>query len=179
LSPDAKGVFVPMTSERLKRLDADRARLGLSRGGALAAVYDNLGDAALDAAQRRGAAAAAEAATLAQELSPLVEALSALESAWAARARQRQSIGVHTNQLAKLCNVLRIALGDGRAIDPADVERLASALEAIDRRLEKQVEEERADDALLAEVRDHLTQLRTGAARSWAGWSRAASRSRS
>lgn len=163
LKSDSKGVFVPMTPERLRRVDADRAKLGLSRGGALAAIYDNLGSEAVDAAQRRSADAAATAESVAELVAPLIEAMAALDAAWAARAKQTQAIGVHSNQVARLANVERLAARDGDKAALQSFETLAHALQGVARALEAQTELERQDDALRAEVRAVLDRMRCAA----------------
>lgn len=163
LSPNAKGVGVPMTPERLRRLDRDRARLKLSRGGALAAIYDQLGDAAVDAAQQRGAEADAKATDLTIVLAPLVDALHALDAAWVERANARQRIGVHTNQIAKLANVERLQVSVGGLVSDDTAEMFALALENVRWALEAQATSEREDDVLRSAVRALLDQLKATA----------------
>lgn len=164
LSPHAKGVFVPMTPERLENVDADRAHLGLSRGGAIAAVYDNFRAAATTAAQQRAAEADAKAAVLESLAAPLVDALQSLTDAINERAHQRRAIGVHSNQVAKLANVMRMAIerGDLAAATSTQVNEVVLALQGIERRLGELAEAERGDDALSAEVRALLISSEPG-----------------
>ncbi|WP_432789361.1 hypothetical protein QYM46_13620 [Brevibacterium sp. K11IcPPYGO002] len=159
LSPNAKGVFVPMTPERLENVDADRAHLGLSRGGAIAAVYDNFRAAAITAAQQRAAEADAKAAVFESLAAPLMDALQELTDAIDGRAHQRRAVGVHSNQVAKLANVMRMAIerGDLTDVMSTRVDELVLALQGIERRLGELAEAERNDDALAAEVRALLT----------------------
>ncbi len=169
LSPDAKGVYVPMTPERLLQLDADRAKLGMSRGGALAALYDNLGEDAVSIA----AAATAQQQVLAQQqvvaeagakaMEPLIDALQTLGTAWVRRANQRQAIGVHTNQIAKLANVDRLLVRDGGQVSEQTLESLVLALQGIARRLDEQAVAEGEDDQLVAAVRALVEQARSAA----------------
>lgn len=155
LSPHAKGVFVPMTLERLENVDADRAHLGLSRGGAIAAVYDNFRAAATAAAQQRAAEADAKAAVLESLAGPLVDALQSLTDTINERAHQRRAVGVRSNQVAKLANVMRMGIerGDLTSATSTQVDELVLALAGIERRLGELAEAERGDDALAAEVR--------------------------
>lgn len=159
LSPHAKGVFVPMTSERLENVDADRAHLGLSRGGAIAAVYDNFRATATTAAQQRAAEADAKAAILESLTAPLIDGLRELTDAINERAHQRRAVGVHSNQVAKLANVMRMAIerGDLTRAMSTRVDEVVLALQGIERRLGELAEAERGDDALAAEVRALLT----------------------
>lgn len=153
LKPDAAGVFVPMTRERLAQLDADRAELGLSRGGALAALYDSLRSEAMGAVLegRQADAAAAES------LQPLTDTVLALADAWQQRARQRQAIGVHTNQLARYANAL-----SGRQSLDGDVAGLRDAITSMHSLLERQAGVELEDQELVKQVRDLATRWVVG-----------------
>lgn len=131
-SKTAKGVFVPMDPDLLADLDADRAQLGVSRGRAIRDGWLEHraagGVAQSAAAQQRQAASAAD---LQAALRPLVDAVNALTEAINARAYARNSIGVHTNQMAKCAN----AYGNVPAGALAWVERRLGELEVGDRDL--------------------------------------------
>lgn len=156
LSKDAKGVFVPMTPDRLASIDADRRILHLSRGGALAAIYDAFRTEALERTQEHAAVAGAAA----EDTSDLADAVNALGRAWDERAKQRAAIGNHSNQIAKLANVYRLRLAAGEEVTDDQVETLSLALAGVARALEKQAAIESADDRLRAEVRAALADLR-------------------
>lgn len=154
LRSDAAGVFVPMTPLRLSRVDDYRQRLSLSRGGAVAALIDAFGD---DALQSHLAAREADAAA-AESIQPLSNAALALADAWQQRARQRQSIGVHTNQLARYANALAAAIRDGQQVLPADVVRLVDATKASAATLDEQLSAELEDQLLVKQLRDLVTE---------------------
>lgn len=156
LSPDAKGVYVTMTPERLKRLDEDRSKLDLSRGGFLAKVYDVYRDDLVAGLLARVEADEAGA----ESMQALVDASCALSDAWGHRALQRQRIGVHTNQIARLANVLAVRARQGAPVSQDDVESLVLALQGIERRLTEQSDAERDDDTLRAVVRAIVEQMR-------------------
>lgn len=156
LSKDAKGVTVPMTPDRLASIDADRKTLHLSRGGALAAIYDAFRTEGVERAQEHAAVTGAAA----EVASDLAGAVNALGRAWDDRAKQRAAIGNHSNQIAKLANVYRLRLANSEGVTDEQVETLSLALAGIARALEKQAAIESADDVLRAEVRAALADLR-------------------
>lgn len=156
LSKDAKGVFVPMTPDRLANIDADRKTLLLSRGGALAAIYDAFRTEGVERAQEHTAVTGAAAEVTAD----LAGAVNALGRAWDERAKQRAAIGNHSNQIAKLANVYRLRQAAGEEVTDEQVETLSLALAGVARALEKQAAIESADDGLRAEVRAALADLR-------------------
>lgn len=153
-------IGVSLHPHEIATLDAQRSKLRINgRGSALKVMWRQFGDDAVDAALQRGAEADAKATDLAVVLAPLVDAMHALDAAWAARAGQRQSIGVHTNQIAKLANVLSVMARTGEPIPADDVERIANALESIDRRMSEQLDAERSDDVLRATARGLLDRF--------------------
>ena len=156
LSKDAKGVTVPMTPDRLANIDADRRTLHLSRGGALAAIYDAFRTEGVERAQQHAEMTGAAAEVTAD----LADAVNALGRSWDERAKQRAAIGNHSNQIAKLANVYRLKQADGEEVTDEQVETLSLALAGVARALEKQAAIERADDRLRAEVRAALADLR-------------------
>lgn len=164
LSPHAKGVFVPMTPARLENVDADRAHLGLSRGGAIAAVYDNFRTTSATAAQQRAAEADAKAAVLESLTAPLIDGLQELTDAINERAHQRRAIGVHSNQVAKLANVMRMAIerSDLTGATLTQIDAMVIALQGIERQLGELAEADHGDDALAAELRTLLTSSEPG-----------------
>lgn len=166
LSPDAKGVNVPMHPERLKKVDRVRARFGMSRGALVGTVFDHFVDEAVKQMegleQRERALAAAEA----QTLEPLVEALDRASAAWQERAYQRQMIGALENQVARFANILRLRLREGES-EAEEMEeelyRLTLTLQGVERRLDEQEAAELEDDQVLAEVRALIRRLGAGA----------------
>lgn len=157
-SPEAKGIFVSLSPELLKQLDADRATLNLSRGGAMRAIFEHYGAESLDAVQARILADEADA----ESVQPLVDAFLPLVEAWTQRAIQRQSIGVHTNQIAKLTNVLSLMVRDGVAVPADDVERIAAACEEMAHQIATQAAAELEDETLIAEARVLIKSRRDG-----------------
>lgn len=123
-------------------------------------IYDRFGGDDVDAAARHAVDADADAANLALVLAPLVDAMAALDAAWIARANQRQRIGVHSNQIAKLANVERLSVREGGLVADDTVELLGLALREVSRRLDEQMTAERHDDRLRADVRALLDRLR-------------------
>lgn len=150
LKSDAAGVFVPMTRERLARVDTHREQLGLTRGGCVADVFDAAGTDGLEA----HLAARLACVAVAESLQPLVDAVHAVADAWHQRARQRQSIGVHSNQLARYANALA-----GRPALDRDVAELRDALQSMAHELERQADAELEDQELVAALRDLITEL--------------------
>lgn len=145
-------------ADELVKLDAQRALLGTdddgvpihARGTALKVMWQHFGDDAIAAAASHQSRAGAEA----QALQPLIDTLADLASAWGARARQRQAIGVNTNQIAKRAN----ALHHDSAADPATLNALVAVLQDIERRLDDLAAIERTDDDLIAAARRLITE---------------------
>ncbi|MFE5777552.1 hypothetical protein [Brachybacterium sp. NPDC056505] len=161
-SPDSKGVFVPMTRERLALVDADRQVLGLSRGAAMARIYDEFRTEGLERTQQRaeaGGAVAEQARGLADRVHDLASALKGLDDAWSARARQRQSIGVHSNQIAKLANVHGVTVRQGGSVCDEEIAVLGLAVRGVERALDAQQEAELDDDELRARTREALHKV--------------------
>lgn len=153
-------VGLSLRPDELDELDRLRAPLGdLARSSALKTMLLHLGDAA---AQRAQAVQAADVAD-AESAEPLIDALQDLTDAINARALQRRAIGVHSNQIAKLANVLRAAAerGDAAQVSAAQVDALVHALHGIERVLSQQAAAEREDDMLAASVRAVLTGPRS------------------
>ncbi|MDN6555097.1 hypothetical protein FYJ43_02480 [Cutibacterium sp. WCA-380-WT-3A] len=148
------GVFVRLSPETMKRLDADRTELGLSRAAMLREVYERFAPGPQDEGRSAAAEAVAQAAgALSGIVDRLVAALADTGTAWDSRARQRQSIGVHSNQVAKYANVLRIRAERGETIDADDVRLISESLDAIRSDLARQADAESGDDRVLAGVR--------------------------
>lgn len=149
-------VGVSMSPADLAVLDAQTAQLGSpSRATALKQLWQHMGDVA---AQRHQVVTAADAAG-AESVEPLIDALHEASQAWHQRAHQRRAIGVHSNQIAKLANVLSAAVtrGDLSEITSEQIDTITLALQGIERRLIEQSAAESEDDAVLAAVRERIS----------------------
>lgn len=151
------------TKAELKKLDAQRAQLGgISRAGAVKLMWANMGDDALARAQRLEATEnRIEDGAGAQSVGHLTEQLQRLEASFNRYTHQRRAIGVHTNQVAKLANVLQLMIRDGRSsqVAPELVESLVHALDGVRDELEAQTAIESDDDGLRRKVRDLIKSV--------------------
>ena len=161
-STATKPIGPRFTESELKKLDAQRTHLGgVSRAGAVKLLWAHMGDDALDRLQRIESATecnerSIEDGAVAQAVGDLTDELPKLEAAFDRYTHQRRAIGVHTNQVAKLANVLRLMICDGRGsqVTPDLVESLTAALETVRNELEEQTAIESDDDRLRSEIRD-------------------------
>lgn len=149
----------------LAEIDRQGAKLGLksddgvvNRAGVIKVLWQSVSDEVVEAALQRQAVDVAGAKSIA----PLVQALKALSNAWTFRANQRQSIGVHSNQIAKFTNVARQLLRNGNQAGEDVVLAIQLAVQGIDRSLDAQREAERADDALRADIHRLVDEIRNG-----------------
>lgn len=150
-------VGVSMSATELAELDRQRAQLaGAHSGGRTptrAAVVKMIWTAFAPEATERRAQPASRDVAVAESVAPLKEALSSLDAAVNGRARQIQSIGVHSNQVARFFNYLRISLRDGDQLSARDVRDGLLATEGIARALEGLAAQQGEDDALRAHLR--------------------------
>lgn len=166
-------VGVSFKDHELAELDRQRARLAASagskrklrkrkfpRGTALKLIWECHSDDAVGAVVQQRIDTADRESSPVAAAQPLVDGLAELTAAWQARAHQRQAIGVHTNQIAKLSNVERFLTRDGGQVTDETAQTLALALQGVKRSLDEQAAAEREDERLVAAVRAGLEQLR-------------------
>lgn len=152
-------VGVSMLPDELAELDRQRAQLGnMSRPATLKLVWQRFGDDTLEAAAaRRDSLNEA----VAESIETLTEAVRSMEQAYARRTVQRQAIGVHSNQIAKLANVYRVHEGRGEEISHDDLDAIKYATEGVERALARQTQAEQEDEELRTEVREVVARLRS------------------